>query len=280
MRTPARALIFSRATVVVTLSLAFVLIIGAGALSAFALHELHQGDREAVEAEQALALTHQVLGTVVEAETAQRGYLLTGDDKYLGAYQAALPRYAADVTALQRQLAADPGLAALVAPLGRLVTQRFSDLARSIDARRGQALAPGRDLIETDQGWRVMNELRARLRAVQRQELAIIASHAVTAGRQARFFQWLNGAILALAALLAGTIAWLIMRRLSQLEGLIKICAWTQRVEWHGRWITFEEYLDKQFNLQVTHGISDEAARQLELDIENTPVPPEQDELF
>lgn len=280
MYPPARPLIVSRPTVVVTLSVAFVLVLGAAALSTFSLREILQGDRRAAHAQEALGLTHQLLATIVEAETAQRGYLLSGDDKYLGHYQTSLPRYRADIAALQRSLAADPQQAALVAPLPALIDRRFAELARAIQLRRNEGTAAGAALIEDAAAWRAMEEIRARLRAVQRQQLAAISSHAVTAAQQARFFQWLNGAILGVAAILAGTVGWLVIRRLSQLEGLIKICAWTQRVEWHGQWITFEEYLDKQFNLQVTHGISDEAARQLELDIENTPVPPDQEELF
>lgn len=41
---------------------------------------------------------------------------------------------------------------------------------------------------------------------------------------------------------------------------LVTVCAWTQRVLDQGKWVRFEEFLDKRLNISITHGISDEAA--------------------
>ena len=69
--------------------------------------------------------------------------------------------------------------------------------------------------------------------------------------------------IIILAIVLAATAAWLLSRRMRELEELINVCAWTRRVHWKGNWITFEEYLAKRFNLRCTHGISEEAMERL-----------------
>jgi hypothetical protein len=47
------------------------------------------------------------------------------------------------------------------------------------------------------------------------------------------------------------------------LEHFVTICAWTRRVQCEGRWISFEEYLAKEFNVRCTHGICEEAAHRL-----------------
>ena len=120
-----------------------------------------------------------------------------------------------------------------------------------------------------------MNEIRQRLQVLQKAELADVATQAAIVVRRARLFQSLNGGLIALATLLAGAVAVIVIRRLHQLEGLIKVCAWTQRVQWDGRWISFEEYLAQRFNIHVTHGISEEAAQKLSREIATTPVPPE-----
>lgn len=43
----------------------------------------------------------------------------------------------------------------------------------------------------------------------------------------------------------------------------VTICAWTRRIRWQGRWITFEEFLAERFDLRWTHGICDEEAEKL-----------------
>ena len=44
-------------------------------------------------------------------------------------------------------------------------------------------------------------------------------------------------------------------------RGLLKVCAWTKRIEVDGRWVSIEEFLSQYLQLQLTHGMSDEAVR-------------------
>jgi hypothetical protein len=41
-------------------------------------------------------------------------------------------------------------------------------------------------------------------------------------------------------------------------EQLVRMCAWTRRIELDGEWISVESFLLSRFNLAVTHSISDE----------------------
>lgn len=44
-------------------------------------------------------------------------------------------------------------------------------------------------------------------------------------------------------------------------QDLIKVCAWTKRVQVEGRWIPVDEFLRDHLRLNLTHGISIEGAR-------------------
>jgi PAS domain S-box-containing protein len=44
-------------------------------------------------------------------------------------------------------------------------------------------------------------------------------------------------------------------------KGLLKICAWTKRIEIDGRWIPVDEFLSDHLHLKLTHGMSVEGAR-------------------
>lgn len=273
MQSNSRAMILSRPAVFATMVIAFALVVASTVLSAVSTRNISAADGRAEHAQQSVVVINQLLTTMTAAETAERGYVLTRDPKYLAPYEAAGPKYRHELSLLERQFAGAPAQAALVRRIAQLCAARFADIARTIQLRREHGIAPALNVVESDEGWRAMNGLRDLLDSLQRQELDEIAAHTALAAREARFFQTLNRGLLALAALLAGAVAWVIARRLHNLEGLIKVCAWTQRVQWKGQWISFEEYLAKRFNLHCTHGISDEAALKLGREIENTPVP-------
>lgn len=268
-------LVFSRPAVFVTLLVAFALVAGSVALSAFSAREIAAADRRASHAQLTLVTINQLLATVNEAETAQRGYMLTHDEKYLAPYRAAEPRYRKELAVLRRQLAHDLAHSSLMTQLASACERRFAEIARTIELRREHGIAPALNIMESEESWQLANDVRQRLQLLQKHEIAEIAFYNAAASREAQLFQDVNRGVLALAVVLGGAVAWVLTRRLHQLEGLIKVCAWTRRVQWQGRWITFEEYLAKRFNLHVTHGISDDAARQLSEEIERTPVPPD-----
>jgi len=44
-------------------------------------------------------------------------------------------------------------------------------------------------------------------------------------------------------------------------DGLLKVCAWTKRIEVEGRWVPIEEFLSEYLHLRLTHGMSEEAVK-------------------
>ena len=87
----------------------------------------------------------------------------------------------------------------------------------------------------------------------------------------ANVLQLANVGISGIALALTATIARRELRHDSPaLDQLITVCAWTRRVQWQGRWISFEEYLAKRFDLRCTHGICEEAAERMREDMART----------
>jgi hypothetical protein len=52
------------------------------------------------------------------------------------------------------------------------------------------------------------------------------------------------------------------------LKEMITLCAWTKQVKVNGRWIPIEQYLRDHHHLELTHGISDDAAQQWRAEME------------
>ena len=57
-----------------------------------------------------------------------------------------------------------------------------------------------------------------------------------------------------------------------RINTLVKVCAWSRTVEYEGEWISFEQYLQRRFNVNTSHGISPaEAEKVFGLPRQNSP---------
>ena len=54
--------------------------------------------------------------------------------------------------------------------------------------------------------------------------------------------------------------------QVSRLEEFVTFCAWSGRVRWRDEWVSVETFLGERYNLNISHGISDEAMRKIMTD--------------
>ena len=52
--------------------------------------------------------------------------------------------------------------------------------------------------------------------------------------------------------------------RVKELQGELQlICSWTNRIRSEGRWMRFEEFMQRNFQMNFTHGVSEEAVQRI-----------------
>ena len=78
--------------IVIPLVLGIVASLAIAVYAEFGFRRLEIANRQMAVALEMEAALHEALGLIVDAETGQRGYLLTGKEEYLQPYQAALPK--------------------------------------------------------------------------------------------------------------------------------------------------------------------------------------------
>ena len=100
---------------------------------------------------------------LVNAETGQRGYLLTGQISYLAPYNAALPEIQRHTQTLLVFSEGDPGLLEEVQGLRNLIRQKLEELALTIDLARNDKRGNALQVVETGQGRRLMEEAQRRM---------------------------------------------------------------------------------------------------------------------
>ncbi len=124
---------------------------------------LELANRQMAVALEMQAIVHETLALIVDAETGQRGYLLTGRDEYLAPYSAAVPKVDGALNRL-RELLVQNGTAAQRDALGRLnglVGKKLSELEAAIALYQKDGAQAAQALLDTGIGRRAMDDIRA-----------------------------------------------------------------------------------------------------------------------
>jgi len=116
-----------------------------------------------------LALEH-TLSVLRDAETGQRGYLLTRRAEYLAPYEAALAQIDTQLGELDALFADDPAARQALDELTALVRVKTDELERTIELERNGATADALAVVLTDAGRFAMDEIRAVTERMQRDE--------------------------------------------------------------------------------------------------------------
>ena len=102
----------------------------------------------------------QVLSLVQDAETSQRGYLLTGEESYLEPYRAAVAALPRELPALVRLIITDGGQPTPPQQLKDLVTRKLEELGQTIALAEAGDRAAALAIIRTDRGKADMDAIR------------------------------------------------------------------------------------------------------------------------
>lgn len=143
---------------------------------------------------QSAALTF--VGRIQEAETGQRGYLLTGDTRFLEPYERAVSLITGDLAQLRAAARSDPVQARRVAEIDDLLEAKLDELARTIALVRENRRADAVALVSAAAGKAAMDDMRTMVTRILEGEDAELLE------REAELERWnsLSTGAIALAA--------------------------------------------------------------------------------
>jgi PAS domain S-box-containing protein len=177
-----------------------LVLLGSSCLLLFGLSRLLYSDFERARDRQhwvthtyeVLDATKTLFSTLQDAETATRGYLLTGEDWYRAQLQAALVAEPPAQQALRRLTAGNPTQQPRMEALDRLIAARLDRLAKGIETRqteRAAAIA----MVRSGEGSRYMEQIRAVLHGAETEEQSQLARRAAAADAQDSRMRWVLG---------------------------------------------------------------------------------------
>jgi methyl-accepting chemotaxis protein len=115
-----------------------------------------------------------LLSELKDAETGQRGYLLTGDDNYLAPYTAALQAIPTTLADVRKLTGDNPNQQRRFATLQQPIDQKLAELKQTIDLRRTQGFDAALKVVETNVGKTYMDEARAIVTEADQEERGLL----------------------------------------------------------------------------------------------------------
>jgi PAS domain S-box-containing protein len=132
--------------------------------------------RQVAHTQQVLESLEMILVTVDDAETGQRGYLLTGKDSYLEPYEAARTRLTGVLKTLDKLTSDESGRRLNLEKLTFLVRQKQQELAATIAMKRANKADEVSWLLMSDLGKKQMDNIRVLIARMQESERARMAA--------------------------------------------------------------------------------------------------------
>jgi PAS domain S-box-containing protein len=119
--------------------------------------------RSAPQVQHSRALLQQIeqtISSVKDAETGQRGFVLTGNSEYLEVYDRAVAALPSELTGLRALVANEAMLRTRVATLSDLITEKLAELKETVTLRETEGFQAALGVVQTNRGKHTMDDVR------------------------------------------------------------------------------------------------------------------------
>ena len=191
---------------------ALALLLVAAALSYRSSVEVQAATAAVAGAFRLLREAQDVLILVTDAETGQRGYLLTGDRAYLSPYERAVTSLPAALQRFRTLTSDSPEQKRGVDELSVLLDEKMAELAATVGARRTADVDAALEIVRTGKGQALMDRIRQTVGAIIDDQSRQLEARQAQVTRRTREAIYITVGALVLA-MAATTFATVIMLR-------------------------------------------------------------------
>ena len=156
----------TRTRVTATFALAAVLLLVVGAITLWGLERIADARSVRQDAVAVRDRLNRLLVHFQDAETGQRGFLLTGRDLYLQPFETGSALVRSDLDTLIQLTATDAVVAARVRTLTPAIEAKLSELSLTVGLRRSRGFDAALRVVLTDQGRVLMDSVRQIVRGI------------------------------------------------------------------------------------------------------------------
>jgi CHASE3 domain sensor protein len=195
--------------------------------------------------------------SLYRAQSTERGYALSGRPEYAGVYVLTRANLLLESSLLRLLVADNPAQEKLAGDLQATLQAKLAELTQGVELRAA-GNERGASALVNSNAWDLMVTAHRQILEMRATEDKLLAERTLTSEKKLDLRENISTALLLMStALIVG--AGILFLRIQVLQNIITVCAWTQRVNYRGKWMRMEEFLWERFRVKVSHGISEEA---------------------
>jgi methyl-accepting chemotaxis protein len=159
-------------------ALSLVLLVIIGSVAYVSISKLTKTSQWVTHTHEVLEHVAGVLSALKDAETGQRGYVITGDEAFLEPYHTGSSGVLGVVTGLRKLTEDNPRQQKRLDTVEQLVTSKLAELKQTVDLRRSGNLDEAVKIVRAGAGKRFMDELRRLLDEMDNEERDLLHQRA------------------------------------------------------------------------------------------------------
>jgi CHASE3 domain sensor protein len=171
---------------------------------------LIENNANVTHSQRVLEESSKLLSLLKDAETGQRGFVITGDEAYLAPYNEALGGIASTMAGLREVTSESPRQQHEADEAGALIRDKLAELKHTIEMRRSSGFEPTQKFMQGNAGKALMDDLRKVLGALDQEERDLLRTRSESAEASASHAKTTIASGTLLAFLLVGIAAFLI----------------------------------------------------------------------
>jgi len=121
-----------------------------------------------------LEANERVLSLLKDAETGQRGYLITGQERYLDPFNTAIVAIELGLRSIKALTNDNPKQQRRLAKLEPLIESKLDELRETIELRRKEGFDAALQVVLTDQGKEMMDTIRIKKDEIDNEERMLL----------------------------------------------------------------------------------------------------------
>ncbi len=132
--------------------------------------DFEQSNAQATRTNRILTINESALGHIRDAETGQRGYLLTGQERYLESYRSAIVSVPREIDELVQLTGPGSAQRSRAEELRATGAEKLLELRQTVELRKTQGLRPALEMVERGRGTFLMDEIRRVSAEIEQEE--------------------------------------------------------------------------------------------------------------
>ncbi|HRL05480.1 MAG TPA: CHASE3 domain-containing protein, partial [Brevundimonas diminuta] len=205
-------------SIIALLALALLLLLAVNTATLVMIQRTSNYNDTVDHSQQVRLAAKDTLMLLTDAETGQRGFMLTARTEYLGVHDNAVAKLPAVIARLEALVEGDAESSARVVKVKQMARDRLALMDETVNLTRTGRIGEAVSRIRGGQGKALMDAMRVELAAID----AIEAKRLAERTRQSEWAQAVTVAVNALAGLLilvlAGISVWLVRRYVAEIE--------------------------------------------------------------